>query len=134
MAVEKAKDRLEVLERIDEYERKRWFSKDVENDPPTKPLLPNQVDYLNEKLINRILTKFVNAKARKFIDNLIEKMQLAIAEVKEANDFDFTDATCDETGNRCLKNGQNHQIRSSSKNNSCSGKTAAPAKTKKFKQ
>ncbi len=93
MAVEKAKDRLEVLERIDEYERKRWFSKDVENDPPTKPLLPNQVDYLNEKLINRILTKFVNAKARRFIDNLIENNQLIIKGVNGYENFEKVQET-----------------------------------------
>lgn len=93
MAVEKAKDRLEVLERIDEYERKRWFSKDVENDPPTKPLLPNQVDYLNEKLINKILTKFVNAKARRFIDNLIENNQLIIKGVNGYENFEKVQET-----------------------------------------
>ena len=48
--MEKAKDRLEVLKRIDEYERKRWFSKDVEDDPPTITLMPDKVDYLHKKL------------------------------------------------------------------------------------
>ena len=36
--IEKAKDRLEVLARIEEYEKKGWFTKDVENDPPSIPL------------------------------------------------------------------------------------------------
>ena len=93
MAIEKAKDRLEVLARIEEYERKGLFSKDVENDPPTKPLLPNQVDYLNEKLINRILTKFVNAKARRFIDNLIENNQLIIKGVNGYENFEKVQET-----------------------------------------
>ena len=63
--VEKDKSRLIVLERIAEYEKKGWFSKDVEDDPPTIPLTPDMVDYLNKKLINKILTKFVNKKAVK---------------------------------------------------------------------
>ena len=68
--VEKAKDRLKVLERIEEYERKGWFSKDVEDDPPTIPLEPDKVDYLNKKLINKILTYFVNKKAVAFISSI----------------------------------------------------------------
>lgn len=88
MAIEKAKDRLEVLARIEEYERKGLFSKDVENDPQTIPLQPNQVDYLNKKFKNRILTKFVNKKARKFIDNLIETKQLIIKNVIGYENFE----------------------------------------------
>ena len=76
--VEKDKSRLLVLERIDEYERKRWFNKDVEDDPPTIPLTPDKVDYLNEKFINRILTKIVNIKAKKFIADLIKNKQMII--------------------------------------------------------
>ena len=44
--IEKAQDRLEVLARIEEYEKKGWFTKDVENDPPTIPLKPEEVDFL----------------------------------------------------------------------------------------
>lgn len=48
MAIEKAADRLKVLERIKEYEEKGWFNKDVEDDPPTIPLTPDKCDYLNK--------------------------------------------------------------------------------------
>ena len=51
--IEKDKGRLEVLARIEEYEKKGWFSKDVEEDPPTITLTPDKVDYLNKKLKNK---------------------------------------------------------------------------------
>lgn len=85
--VEKAKDRLAVLERIDEYERKGWFSKDVEDDPPTIPLEPDKVDYLNKKLINRILTYFVNKKAAALIDQLVETKQMIVKDVHGLENF-----------------------------------------------
>ncbi|MCQ2591529.1 MAG: 1-acyl-sn-glycerol-3-phosphate acyltransferase [Treponema sp.] len=85
--IEKAPDRLKVLERIDEYERKGWWSKDVEDDPETIPLKPEQVDYLNKKLINKILSKIVNKKAYDFIENLIKNGQLIIKDVHGIENF-----------------------------------------------
>ena len=85
--VEKDKSRLLVLERIDEYERKRWFNKDVEDDPPTIPLTPDKVDYLNEKFINRILTRIVNVKAKKFIADLIKNKQMIIKGIEGIENF-----------------------------------------------
>lgn len=86
--IEKDKGRLLVLKRIDEYERKRWFTKDVEDDPPTIPLTADKVDYLNKKLKNKILAKLVTRKAIKFIDNLIATKQLIIKEVKGIENFE----------------------------------------------
>ena len=71
--IEKDKSRLEVLKRIEEYEKKGWFSKDVEDDPPTIPLTPDKVDYLNKKLKNKIATFFVNIIAVRFIKKLVKK-------------------------------------------------------------
>ena len=67
--IEKAKDRLEVLARIEEYEKKGWFTKDVENDPPSIPLKPEEVDFLRKKLSSKIKTKVVNFCARRHIKN-----------------------------------------------------------------
>ena len=51
--MEKDPGRLKVLERIEENEKNGWFSKTVEDDPPTIPLTPDKVDYLNKKLSNK---------------------------------------------------------------------------------
>ena len=86
--IEKDKGRLEVLARIDEYEKKGWFSKDVEDDPPTIPLTPDKVDYLNKKLSNKIATFFVNIGAKRFIKNLVKNGQMIIKGVEGIENFE----------------------------------------------
>ena len=79
--MEKAKDRLEVIERIKEYEKNGWWDRDVENDPPAKVLMPNEIDYLNKKLSSKIATSFANKAGTKFYENLIKNNQLIIKKV-----------------------------------------------------
>ena len=86
--IEKDKGRLEVLARIEEYEKKGWFSKDVEEDPPTIPLTPDKVDYLNKKLKNKIATFIVNIGAKRFIKNLVKNGQMIIKDVKGIENFE----------------------------------------------
>lgn len=81
METEKSRDRLEVLERIKEYEEKGMFTTDVEQDPPTIPLTPDKVDYLNKKLSSKFWMKFANHLARGHINKLIKNKQLIIKEV-----------------------------------------------------
>jgi len=51
-----SKDRLKVLNKISEYEalKGEYFNLDVEDDPPSKMLYPDDVDYLDKKLKNKI--------------------------------------------------------------------------------
>ena len=86
--IEKDKGRLEVLARIEEYEKKGWFSKDVEEDPPTIPLTPDKVDYLNKKLKNKIATFFVNLGAKRFIKNLVKNGQMIIKGIEGIENFE----------------------------------------------
>ena len=86
--IEKDKGRLEVLARIEEYEKKGWFSKDVEEDPPTIPLTPDKVDYLNKKLKNKIATFFVNIGAKRFIKNLVKNGQMIIKDIKGIENYE----------------------------------------------
>ncbi len=44
----RSKDRIEILKKIDEYERAGRFDEDVEDDPPTIPLPPEKIDYLHK--------------------------------------------------------------------------------------
>ena len=86
--MEKDKGRLEVLKRIEEYEQKGWFSKDVEEDPPTIPLTPDKVDYLNKKLSNKIATFFVNIGAKHFIKKLVKNGQMIIKDIKGIENYE----------------------------------------------
>lgn len=76
-----SQERQEVLARIIEYEKNMDFDHDVENDPPTKPLLPNEIDYLRKKWRNKIARFFVSRAADKAIDGLIAANQLIIKDV-----------------------------------------------------
>ncbi len=68
--IQKAPDRLEVLKKIEELETKGIFDVDVENDPPTIELLPNQIDYKRKKLINKIKRFFTYKVAGKMLKQL----------------------------------------------------------------
>ena len=68
-----SEDRKEVLRKIDEYERKGWFDKDVENDPPSPELRPEDVDYLGKKLSSKIKTAIANKMGRKFFEKMIKE-------------------------------------------------------------
>ena len=73
-----SEDRKEVLRKIDEYERKGWFDKDVENDPPSPELRPEDVDYLGKKLSSKIKTAIANKIGRKFFEKMIKEGAVVI--------------------------------------------------------
>lgn len=80
--IEKSKDRLAIIEKIEYLEKTGQFDKDPENDPPTIPLLPNDVDYLNEKLSSRLKTRLANKVGEKFLDNIMKTQRLLIKDIK----------------------------------------------------
>ena len=84
---EKAKDRLEIIEKIKEYEKNGWFDIDVEDDPPTRPLKKGECDYKNKKLSSKIGTFFANIAATDFFEKLIKNDQLIIKEVIGIENF-----------------------------------------------
>lgn len=79
--LELSPDRQKVLKNIEEFEKLGKFNEDVEDDVPGKPLLPNQIDYLNKKLNNKIATFFSNRLAIKFFDGEIKKGNLIIKNI-----------------------------------------------------
>lgn len=70
--------RLEVLQKIKEYEKAGRFDEDVENDPPAPELLPDKVDYLCKKWTSKISRKIANRVADRFFLKLIKKDILII--------------------------------------------------------
>ena len=64
-------DRQKILKVIEENEKNELWDKDVENDPPAPVLMPDKIDYLNKKFINKISNKFANFVAIKFYDKEI---------------------------------------------------------------
>ncbi len=85
--MEKSKERLKILEKIDELEKIQQWDKDVEEDPETIELLPNKIDYLNKKLSSKILNKIANRAGTKFFEKMIKNKQLIIDKVVGIENF-----------------------------------------------
>lgn len=79
--VKQSEDRLAILEEISKLEKEGKFDVDAENDPPTIPIMPGEVDYLNEKLTSKLKTTVANTIGLGFIKELLRKNQLMIKEI-----------------------------------------------------
>lgn len=76
-----------VLTRIADYERLGLWDKDVEDDPETKILMPEDVDYLGEKLTSKIGSFFANKAAIRFYESEIKKGDFVIKEIKGIENY-----------------------------------------------
>ena len=85
--MEKSAHKLMLLERIAELEKNELWHLDVEDDPETYPLMPDMVDYLNEKLSSRIKNKIANIAGARFFDKMIANRQLIIKEIRGIENF-----------------------------------------------
>ncbi len=85
--LKRAKDRVEVLRKIEEYERAGKFDVDVEQDPPGKVLMPDEIEYIHKSISDKLKTKFAYMIARKFVYNLIDEKKLIIKEIKGIEHF-----------------------------------------------
>ena len=79
---EKAPDRLAVLARIEQLEKEGKFDVDAEEDPPTLPLEPNEIDYLRVKPSSKAKVKLSYALAAKFVDGLLKDKKLILKEIR----------------------------------------------------
>ena len=85
--MEKSSHKLELMRRICELEKKGLWHLDVEDDPETYPLMPDRVDYLNERLSSKIKNKIANIAGARFFDKMISNRQLIIKEVRGVENF-----------------------------------------------
>ncbi len=85
--MEKNEHKLELLRRIKELEALGLWHLDVEDDPETYPLFPDDVDYLNEKLSSRIKNRIANICGASFFDRMIKNRQLIIKGVRGIENF-----------------------------------------------
>ena len=85
--IQKDPGRLAIIEKIKQFEREERWAQDVEDDPPTIPLRPEMVDYLNEKISSRFWMKFANILARNFINSLLRKKIMILKDVKGLENY-----------------------------------------------
>ena len=86
-SMEKSAHKLELLQKIAELERRELWHVDAQEDPESYPLLPDQIDYLNEKLSSKIKNKIANIFGARFFDKMIADRQLIIKEVRGIENF-----------------------------------------------
>lgn len=79
--------RLKIINRINDYEKKGLFNKDVEDDPESIVLRPDKVDYLGEKFSTRLFTKVANRLAVLFYEKQINKGNFIIKDIVGLDNF-----------------------------------------------
>ncbi len=84
----RAKDRVEILYKIEQFEREGRFDEDVENDPPGRVLMPDDIEYIRKTKAEKLKTKFAFKMAHKFVDELIADKKLIIKEIKGVENFE----------------------------------------------
>ena len=78
---EKSEYRIKVQSRIEELEKEGKFDIDVEDDPPTIVLTPENIDYLRKKMTSKIKRVFANEVGERFLDSLLKNNKLIIKQV-----------------------------------------------------
>ena len=71
-----------ILDRIAEYERLGLFDKDVNDDPPTIPLRPGEVDYTGKKLSPRIGTAVANKLGEQHFEKMMKRGDVVLKEIR----------------------------------------------------
>ena len=89
---ERARDRVEIMAKIEQYEREGRFDEDVEEDPPSKVLMPEDVDYYRRSANEKLKTKLAYTMARKFVNGLIQDKKLIIKEIRGLEHFKGLDS------------------------------------------
>lgn len=80
-------DRLAILLKIQEYEYQGKFDKDVEADPPTKPLLPGDVDYLRKGLFSKVKKDIAFSAGYIFMKTQLFKKNMIIKDIVGIENF-----------------------------------------------
>ncbi len=83
----RAKDRVEILHKIEQYEKEGRFDEDVETDPPSRVLLPDEIEYVQKSMTDKLKTKIAFIIAHKFVNNLIKDKKFIIKEMKGLENF-----------------------------------------------
>ena len=88
----RAKDRVDVMRKIEEYELAGRFDEDVEQDPPSRMLMPDEINYIRKSVIQKIKTKVAFLMAHKFVHGLIDDKKLIIKDINGLEHFKSLDS------------------------------------------
>ena len=86
--VPKAQDRLDVLERQQQYELEGKFDQDVEIDPPkTRVLKKGEVDFERKKIFNKIKARWAFRLGQRFINKMKKAGLLQVEKINGAENI-----------------------------------------------
>ena len=74
--------RVALVDKIRQYELEGRFDEDVEDDPPSRTIMPDEVDYLRKKLSSKIKTKIAHKKAKIFLKTILKHKIMMIKDIK----------------------------------------------------
>ena len=77
----KSQERLEILKKIEEFEEEGKFDQDVENDPATIILTPENIDYLRKRYYSKLKSSIANTMAKTFLRSMLKDNKLIIKDV-----------------------------------------------------
>ena len=79
---QKTQYRVQLEEKIAQYEREGKFDQDVEDDPPSRTIMPDEIDYLRKSPIAKLKTKIAHQKAKIFLKTILKKKVMIIKDIK----------------------------------------------------
>ena len=79
---EKTKERIQIIEKIEDLEKQGKFDIDAEDDPPTIELTPDNVDYLKTKHYSKLKNRVANRMGEKFLNGILRDNKLIIKDIK----------------------------------------------------
>ena len=85
--MDRSPERLEIIKKIKEYEKKGWFDKDVENDPEGRTIMPGEVDYTRKKISSKIMTKYAYFVARRYLNGIIKSGDIVVKKINGLENF-----------------------------------------------
>jgi 1-acyl-sn-glycerol-3-phosphate acyltransferase len=86
--VKKSKARLEILRKIEQLEKQGKFDVDTEEDPPTRPLMARNIDYLRTRNYSKIKTLLANRVGETYLNSLLKNDKLLIKDIKGLENID----------------------------------------------
>ena len=78
----RSKYRVQLLKKIEKYEREGRFDEDVEDDPPSRMIMPDEIDYLRKSPIAKVKTRIAHEKAKIFLKKILDKKIMIIKDIK----------------------------------------------------
>ena len=76
-----SESRQKILKRIEEYERSGSFDRDVNDDPPTRPVRPNEVDYTCQKTSTKIAKSIANKIGQHHFEKMLKNGDVVLKEI-----------------------------------------------------